>query len=155
MIVLGSRLGDYLYRRADPITTALGSLQSDRQPVSRAIGAVHPNLCWFEQRRYHGVHSAIAVEVPERAPSMPRRGCRRQSCFGDQRFPPAARARVAKHHVVLLDLCSRFWQRFDVAPQRLHHADNENLHHAEDQSRCQELTERDAPGGQRQRHVFL
>ena len=100
---------DHLDARANPVSIAPDSPQSDIQPVASVLAPVHPDLRGSGQRRRHHVHAAVTVEIPQRAAAMPRLRRSIQPGFLGESSPFPARSQIAKDGVVLGNLGS--WQR--------------------------------------------
>jgi hypothetical protein len=72
VVVLRARRCHHLDARTDAISIALRPFQRNIQPVPGVLRMVHPNLRILAQRRFHHIHSAVAVEVCKGAAAVPR-----------------------------------------------------------------------------------
>src|SRR5277367_2820084 len=80
-----------------------------------AFTAVHPDLCLFAKRGHDNIDLAVAIQVSQRAAAVARGpACTESGLFGIS-LPFAARARVPKDGVELIDNGPRHRSRDHVS----------------------------------------
>ncbi len=83
--------------RANAVAIALGSAQSDIEPVAGLLAAVHPDLGVPADRGHHDVDASIAIQIAEGATAVAGREERRRSPASSvKRNPFSLASRIAE-----------------------------------------------------------
>src|SRR5580658_2365025 len=115
VVILRSAFGHNLHAGANAVAVALGSAQSDIEPVAGLLAAVHPDFGVLAESSYDHIDTAVAIQITEGAAAMAGRRSRFEACFFGQSHPFSAGARIAKDGIRLVDFLSIHRSRLDVA----------------------------------------